>query len=83
MLFTVRTVNEFEFEFEVIRFSNHSRHIIWYQSISCDLRQEPKTEERLTGIRLINLIMAGDKEDLPRGFKFGTGTGYGLTTISC
>ena len=55
MLFTVRTVNEFEFEFEVIRFSNHSRHIIWYQSISCDLRQEPKTEERLAGIKVDKL----------------------------
>jgi hypothetical protein len=43
---------------------NHSRHIIWYQSISCDLRQEPKTEEGLLELRLINLTMVGDKGDL-------------------
>jgi hypothetical protein len=37
----------------------------------------------LLEIRLINLIMAGDKKRFAKRVKFGKGTGYGLTTISC
>jgi hypothetical protein len=57
---------------------NHSWHIIWYQSINCNLRQDPKIEERLARIKVDKLNMVGDKEDLPRGLSLEQAQVMGL-----
>ena len=47
-------------------------------------KNKKKKKKGLLELRLINLIMAGDKKKrFAKKVKFGTGTGYGLTMISC